>query len=155
MKGPDRTAFRPLLPLGRTSSLNGRLVLIADDDEPMRDLIAGVLQREGFRTESAADGLELIAYFERANLPKPDIILTDGQMPRCTGYGVLAALHRMGIRTPVIFMTAFGDPESDAMAQRLGASAILHKPFDIYELRQLTRRLLSLRSRGDSKTRIA
>ena len=60
-----------------------------------------------------------------------DLVVTDIRMPGLTGLEVLESLFDRHGHPPVICMTAFGDPETHALAGRLGAAAVFDKPFDI------------------------
>lgn len=121
-------------------------VLLADDDVPMRCLLAEELRRDGYEVVEAADGVELLDHLA-ANFPwvhEPgtgiDVIVSDIRMPGFTGLDVLCFL-RIGRRmTPIILITAFGDEETRAEALELGAAAVLDKPFEIDELRAAIRR---------------
>lgn len=71
------------------------LVLIAEDEADIADIIAAYLEREGMRTVRAADGrtaLDLHA------LLKPDLVMLDVMMPKLDGWQVLSELRRRGIR---------------------------------------------------------
>lgn len=130
-------------------------VLLAEDDEEMQRLVRHALERRGYRVHATRDGLEALEYLrncQTANGPRrvPDLIITDGYMPRCTGYSFLAALTRMRLAIPAVFMTAFGDPEADGLATRLGARAVLHKPCDMDMLGELVGQLASS---GGARTR--
>lgn len=118
-------------------------VLVAEDDEDMRRLVVNSLCDEGFRVVSASSGwklLEQIASRIRARDGRPlDLIITDVRMPGVTGLEILAGLRENDWATPVILMTAFGDAELHAEAQRLGAVAVLEKPFELDTLRRLVR----------------
>jgi DNA-binding NtrC family response regulator len=68
-----------------------------------------------------------------------DLIITDVRMHGVTGLEILAGLRENDWSTPVILMTAFGDAELHAEAMRLGALAVLDKPFELDALRTLVR----------------
>lgn len=121
-------------------------VLVAEDDEDMRRLVVNSLCDEGFRVVSASSGwklLEQIASRIRARDGRPlDLIITDVRMHGVTGLEVLAGLREHDWSTPVVLMTAFGDPALHAEAGRLGALAVFDKPFDIRALQRLVRPLV-------------
>jgi DNA-binding response OmpR family regulator len=109
-------------------------VLLAEDDPALRDLLAFCLYRQGYTVVSCGDGMSLLDRL----LPSLegegesiDLVVTDIRMPGLTGLEVLESLFDRCGHPPVICMTAFGDQETHALAGRLGAAAVIDKPFDI------------------------
>jgi len=68
-------------------------------------------------------------------MKRPDVIVSDVLMPCYSGLGVLAALHKSAWHVPVILITGRCDSTLVSDAMRLGASAVVRKPFDIDDLR--------------------
>src|SRR5262249_49504342 len=98
--------------------------------------------REGFDVETVEDGLELIEMVRESMASEPpDLIVSDVQMPRCTGLAALAALRKLELKIPVLLITAFGYEDTHDQAIRLGA-AIMDKPFDIYKFRTIAAELV-------------
>ncbi len=130
---------------GRTSATEeprraGR-VLLAEDDEVFRGFVAAELRRDGHVVIEAEDGDELADHIEvsiyRIGLrPMPDVIISDICMPGPSGLRILEQLRDGERHTPVILMTAFLDDATRAEAVRLGATAVLDKPFDMAALRK-------------------
>jgi CheY-like chemotaxis protein len=123
-----------------------RRVLLAEDDPELRWLIARALRNRGFDVLEVADGSDLLdqvglALLETYELDSIDLIVSDVRMPGWSGLEVLAGLTSAGCETPVVLITAFGDPEVHAAARRLGAAALLDKPFDLDDLCNLAARL--------------
>lgn len=119
-------------------------VLLAEDDDDMRGLVASALREEGFEVTGVRSGNELLECVGSMVLSTDgdvplDLIVSDVRMPGKTGLEVLAGLRRSDWSTPVILITAFGDERTHSEAMRLGAVAALDKPFDIHELRALAR----------------
>jgi DNA-binding response OmpR family regulator/anti-sigma regulatory factor (Ser/Thr protein kinase) len=116
-----------------------QVVLVADDEEDIRSLIAGHLRRAGHQVLEAADG-EQALQAARAE-PPPSVVLLDIRMPRLDGLGVLRALRadEATRNLPVVMMTASrGMSASDRSAiDQLGASVLLHKPSSAEELAEL------------------
>ncbi len=113
-------------------------IFLAEDDDDMRALIATALQSDGYEVVEAKDGAELLDLLAGASsspMNRPDIIVSDVLMPCYSGLGVLAALHKSSWKIPVILITARRDEAVVKDAMRLGASAVVHKPFDIDDLR--------------------
>jgi DNA-binding response OmpR family regulator len=71
-----------------------------------------------------------------------DLVISDIRMPVCSGLEILEGLRQAHRKIPVILMTAFGDDETRATANRLGA-VLLDKPFALEDLREAVRALLS------------
>jgi CheY-like chemotaxis protein len=113
-------------------------IYLAEDDDDMRSLIAVSLQNDGYDVVEARDGAELLDLLAGASsspMRRPDIIVSDVLMPCYSGLGVLAALHKSAWKIPVILITARRDDGMVNDAMRLGASAVVHKPFDMDDLR--------------------
>lgn len=113
-------------------------IFLAEDDDDMRALITAALQSDGYEVIEAKDGaelLELLAGASSSPMRRPDIIVSDVLMPGYSGLGVLAALHKSAWKVPVILITARRDDAVALDALRLGASAVVRKPFDIDDLR--------------------
>ena len=113
-------------------------IFLAEDDEDMRALISSALRTDGYHVVEARDGselLELLAHASITPMNRPDVIVTDVLMPGYSGLGVLAALHRSAWHVPVVLITARRDNGIALAAMRLGASALVRKPFDIDDLR--------------------
>lgn len=108
-------------------------ILVADDDDDIRQLLAKSLRRDHYEVIEARDGLDLLNMVERT--VSPSVIVTDIRMPGLTGLAVLTVLREVGARIPIILMTAHGDDDIRLEAERLGATAFFEKPFDIDDLR--------------------
>ena len=124
------------------------LVLIAEDEADIADIIAAYLEREGMRTVRAADGrtaLDLHA------LLKPDLVMLDVMMPKLDGWQVLSELRRRG-DTPVIMLTALDQDLDKLQALRIGADDYVVKPFNAVEVAARARAVL--RRAGASNNRV-
>lgn len=109
------------------------LVLVADDNADIRDLLATRLSTRGFEVTTASDGQEAL---ELALSVHPDIALLDWVMPIIQGHELCVKL-KTDPRTadiPVVMLTARGEEEDRLLGLDLGADAYLVKPFDIDEL---------------------
>ena len=107
------------------------LILIADDDRTCRDSIQKTLEREGHVVEGAGD----VDSAMRAAAQRPfDLIVCDYRMPGKTGLDLLAELKEVGSHVPVLMISAFADAHTEEAAKRLGARAVLKKPFRRQEL---------------------
>ena len=107
------------------------LILVADDDRTCRESIKKTLEREGHIVEGAGDVDSAI----RVAAEHPfDLIVCDYRMPGKTGLDLLAELKESGSQVPVLMISAFADANTEATAKRLGARALLKKPFRRQEL---------------------
>jgi DNA-binding response OmpR family regulator len=121
------------------STRNGRKrILLAEDDDELRKVLAGALQRDGYEVTECRDGLALVGQLRSlvapAELDDCHLIVSDVRMPGVLGLSVLEGLSQLKQAPPVILITAFGDEETHAAAKRLGAVAMLDKPFELDKL---------------------
>ena len=114
-------------------------ILIVEDELAMRTALADVLEDEGYRVITAADGA---AGLERAIKEKPDLVLLDIMMPKLDGFAVCAELRRLGHTEPILMLTAKGQVEDRVTGLDVGADDYLVKPFAFEELRARVRSLL-------------
>jgi two-component system response regulator (stage 0 sporulation protein F) len=116
-----------------------RRLLLAEDDAPLRQVLATALGHDGFDVLEAGDGLELLERIENllAASVRPDdlLVIADIHMPGLTGLDLVAILSCALAGTPVVLITAFADRETRAEASELGAVAVIDKPFSLDELR--------------------
>jgi len=103
-------------------------VLVVDDDWEARSVLEELLRAEGFSTSTADDGDAALAQFERV---RPDLVLTDLQMPRMGGAELCQRLRELDPELPVIVMTAFSDMTSVIECMRAGAEDYLLKPLEL------------------------
>jgi DNA-binding response OmpR family regulator len=114
-------------------------ILIIEDETPMRTALADVLEAEGYRVLTAADGESGL---HRAVEEKPDLVLLDIMMPKLDGYEVCAELRRLGHAVPILMLTAKGQVEDRVAGLDVGADDYLVKPFSTEELLARVRALL-------------
>src|SRR5262245_14040033 len=122
-------------------------ILAVDDDPAILDVVAQVLADEGYHVLTAGGGRTAVE-LARAQLPK--LILLDLMMPEMNGWQVVAEL-RSSPQTraiPILLLSARRDTE--LMANHLGVSSYLEKPFDLDELVARVRRLLALSGAGSN-----
>ena len=121
----------------------GARLLLAEDDEEMRLLLAWGLRRAGYDVLEAGNGSELLEKFaacEREGTPV-ELVIADVHMPGVTGLQALEFLRHIGCEVPTILITAFGDRRVELLARELGATAVLDKPFEAEQLEALIVRL--------------
>ena len=114
-------------------------VLIVDDEQSMRQMVAIALRQEGYDVVMAEDG-EVASRELQAN--KVDVVVSDIKMPRFDGIELLRYAREHCPGTEVILMTAYTSTESAIEALRLGAYDYISKPFEIDELKVTVQRAL-------------
>ena len=123
-------------------TLRKPLILIAEDDRDLGQLLVFNLQRRGYRALVATDGrVALNAAFEH----KPDLILLDLMLPILHGYELCRLLKSSPVlaHIPVIILTALVTTENKVKGFKLGAEDYLTKPFAMPELLARVNALLS------------
>ena len=122
-----------------TARARDTLVLVAEDDQDTRRLVAGVLGRAGHDVLEAADGEEALRLaLER----KPDVAIVDGAMPKLDGFEVVRRLRGAGVRLPVILLTARTYEREVVEGLAAGADDYVPKPFSTDDLLQRVERAL-------------
>ncbi len=139
-------AINPLMEKGITVGQSHH-ILLAEDDEEMRTLLAWWLRRDGYEVSECDHGIDLINQIDPfAGPPNPekyDLVISDIRMPGITGLEVLEDVRHFGTECPpVILITAFGTKETHEKAHRLGAAAMFDKPFDFNDLLSKVHELL-------------
>ncbi|MCR5700904.1 MAG: response regulator transcription factor [Lachnospiraceae bacterium] len=116
-------------------------ILLADDDELLRNLVKEVLEEEGYVVFDAEDGDEAIDIFwSEKNL---SLAILDIMMPGTDGMGVLKEIREKS-DMPVLMLTALGDSASELSALRNGANDYVSKPFHYDILMERVKNLLKL-----------
>ena len=114
-------------------NMKGRNILIADDEEVVRQGVEVVLQKLGCSVTVCKDGDQTIEALHEAKRKSMqyDLIISDIRMPGCNGYEIFTAATKIWPNQPVILMTGFGyDPHHSIMrASQEGMHTILFKPF--------------------------
>lgn len=117
-------------------------ILIADDEEGVRESLAAVLREEGFTVTPVADGTAAI---EALTQQQFDLVLSDIRMPGSDGLEVLRRAHEISPQTLVLLMTAHATVETAVEALRLGAQDYLLKPILFDDVLMKVRRLIEYR----------
>lgn len=130
-------------------NIDNALVLVAEDEADIAEVIIAYLEREGFRTVRAADGR---AALDIHLALKPDLVILDVLMPRLDGWQVLSELRHRG-NTPVIMVTALDQDLDKLQALRIGADDYVVKPFNAAEVAARARAVLR-RSAGSEGSKI-
>jgi two-component system response regulator ResD len=107
-------------------------VLVVDDEPTIAEVVARYLERAGYRTRVAADGVQAI---ESAAVQRPDLVVLDLMLPGLDGLEVMRRLReRDPDRIAVILLTAKGEEADRVIGLRLGADDYVVKPFSPAEL---------------------
>jgi len=103
-------------------------ILIAEDDQDIRELVVLTLQFSGFEVVSAADGAQAV---EMAQEEEFDLILMDVRMPRMTGYEACRHLRELEHTkdVPIVFLSAKGQEAEIQKGMEAGATQYILKPF--------------------------
>jgi len=106
-------------------------ILIADDDQTIRSLLAEFLKDEGFETFEARTGGEVLRSITQL---QPDLLILDYRMPEWDGIEVMRRLREQDIQVPVLLMTAYGTASASIQATQLGADLYITKPFELEDV---------------------
>jgi DNA-binding NtrC family response regulator len=117
-------------------------LLIAEDEQVLRESLAELFRGEGFEVFEAPDGKAAADIL----LQRPaDVVISDIRMPQMDGLALLAHLQKLAPETPVIMLTAYGTVETAVSAMRAGAVDYLLKPVDFNDVLAKVRRALDFR----------
>ena len=106
-------------------------ILIAEDEQSQKELLAGFLQKEGFSVAAVSNGKEVLRNLDQNFF---DLILLDYKMPELDGFHTLQEIRRLYPDIPVVMMTAYGSVETAVASMKTGALDYLTKPIDLDEL---------------------
>lgn len=137
--GPDRDP--PMSDRGNNSGMGTATILVVDDDENQRVLVARMLSRGGYRALTAAHGIEAL---KCTRVHAVDVVVTDMLMPEMDGTELLRALHSEQPGMPVIAVSGVEEwTEWLRIAEHLGAFASLRKPVLAQQLLQAVKQALN------------
>ncbi len=116
-------------------------VLLAEDDQLIRDGLAEILQREGYKVLQAENGESAMTLFRSES---PDFVCLDIMMPKLSGYDVCKKMRSDNPRIPIIFISAKSEEIDKVVGLEMGADDYIVKPFGVKEvvarIRAVTRR---------------
>lgn len=104
-------------------------ILVAEDEEPISNLIRMNLTRAGYAVTCALDGEKAADFMMNEHF---DLVLLDIMLPKVNGYELME--YARDLKLPVIFLTALGSTEHKVKGLKMGADDYLAKPFEIVEL---------------------
>jgi len=119
-------------------------ILVAEDNELLRDVIYNILVLEGYEVFPTANGRQALDFFVSV---KPDLIVSDIMMPVMDGFELLEEVRSIpqGVTMPFLFLTARTERRDVKKARALGVDDYLFKPFDAWELIEAVRTRLDRR----------
>jgi DNA-binding response OmpR family regulator len=106
-------------------------ILVAEDDNYIREGLVDTLESEGYKVTSAADGREASNLLQEAGF---DLVLLDIMMPEKSGYDLCRDIRSKDPDTPIIMLTAKGEEIDKVLGLELGADDYITKPFGVHEL---------------------
>jgi DNA-binding NtrC family response regulator len=112
--------------------MNDFTILLADDDQPQREMLSGSLKNQGYNVFEAGNGIEALEIIKSETV---DLLLTDLRMPELDGVELLKEVHQLNPLLEVIVMTAFGTVEVAVEAMQNGAYNFITKPVDLVSLK--------------------
>lgn len=120
---------------------NGELVLVVDDEAPVREAVVATLEANGYRCFTAEDGTDALAlYFERREI---DIVITDLHMGMMDGIALTRSLKRLNPDVRVIVSSGHVDKDKQAIIEGLGVKLILEKPYTAEKLLRSVKGILT------------
>ncbi|MCB9637963.1 MAG: response regulator transcription factor [Myxococcales bacterium] len=114
-------------------------VLVIEDERDMAEILVDNLEAEGYDVTSARDGREGVTVWHDFS---PDLVILDVMLPHLSGYDVCRTMREEGYQTPVLFLSAKGQPEARVQGLASGGDDYLTKPFHLPELLLRVRALL-------------
>ncbi|MEM7233068.1 MAG: sigma-54 dependent transcriptional regulator [Planctomycetota bacterium] len=120
---------------------DGATILVADDEESMRDMLQIVLESEGHRVLTATNGLEALEAF-RERRDEINLVIQDLKMPELDGLELLGHFRDEAPELPVVVITAFSSWDNAVDAMRVGAYDYIRKPFDTESIRLVVGRAI-------------
>ena len=120
--------------------MTGKTILTVDDSRTMREMLLLALQDAGFQVLQAEDG---IIGLEVLKGQRPDVIITDINMPRLDGFGFIEHVRRNTAHraVPILVLTTESDTEKKTRARNAGATGWIVKPFHPTKLVDAIRRV--------------
>ncbi|MEQ8790263.1 MAG: response regulator [Pirellulaceae bacterium] len=125
----------------------GATVFIVDDDQAVRDSLRVAFETLDLRCREFSSAQE---FLDADAAPARGCLIVDMRLPGMNGLELLQTLRSRGITIAVILITGHGDEEMNAQAKRLGALALLQKPFPFGELARSVREALQSQEGGDT-----
>jgi two-component system chemotaxis response regulator CheY len=104
-------------------------ILVADDSRVMRQIVIRTLRQAGYDDHDVVEAENGRDAYEKVGSERPDLVLSDWNMPEMTGLECLQALRSAGSTVPFGFVTSEGSPDMRERAENAGALFLIAKPF--------------------------
>ncbi len=137
---PTGSAALKKMAQARTSSLEAASILVIDDDERVREAMAGMLNSTGHYTEEAASGSEALAKLETG---KFDLVFTDLAMPEMDGWAVAREIRRRWPDTKIVLITGYALPPETVKHRHELVNEVLFKPIHLDDIKATLSQVLS------------
>ena len=117
-------------------------ILIAEDQDDLREMIAHTLRLSGYEVVAAQDGEHAV---QQATKTNPDLIILDYELPRLNGRQVCKRLKALDTftNTPIVIISSYGNPRYMEASLEAGAEEFIRKPFELDHLIQRVDTLLA------------
>jgi signal transduction histidine kinase len=136
---PESASNEDADPAGRRSS--GEIIVLAEDEESVRDLIRSSLELGGFSVVEAENGKAALGILRSMEKP-PDLLLTDVMMPEMSGRELARGMRELFPDTPVCFMSGYTDETIERLELLESGASFIQKPFLPGELIEMVRRII-------------
>lgn len=133
-------------------SHRSKLIAIIDDHESMQDSLRDLIESGGFEAECFGSAK---AFLESDLHRRAACLIVDIRMPKMSGLEMQARLKEQECNIPILFITAFDDPEIRAQAMNDGAIEVLCKPFDHRRLLKILQRTLDRQTYSPGSSQLA
>jgi two-component system response regulator PilR (NtrC family) len=114
-------------------------ILVADDEQSMREFLDIMLKKEGYKVSLASNGEEVVKLIENDLF---DLVLLDIRMPRVDGISALKKIKAKSPETTVIMITAYASADTAIQAMKEGAYDYITKPFKVEEIKLIIKNAL-------------
>jgi two-component system cell cycle sensor histidine kinase/response regulator CckA len=139
---PAEKTRRAAISIAEPQTLEGKeTILLVDDEELVRLVARAVLGYRGYKILEAINGLDAVEKY-RAQSGQIDLVLMDLHMPKMNGWDALARIREINADAQVVMLSGGSTDDLPDSLKKLGAAAILQKPFENIELVQLVRKTL-------------
>jgi two-component system, NtrC family, response regulator AtoC len=123
-------------------------VLIVDDEQNIRLVLAAMLKKEGYEVVSATDGREALRVLKAGRI---EVVVTDLKMPNLDGMGLLNCITEQYPEVPVIIITAHGTVATAVEALKKGALDYITKPFELEDLKNIISKAIKTRTLNENE----
>jgi signal transduction histidine kinase/ActR/RegA family two-component response regulator/predicted secreted protein len=137
----EESAALPVPGDATPAPVSARLVLIVDDEEPVREAVSDVLGEEGIETIQAGDGRSGLELYQ-AHMPEIGLVILDLSMPGMSGQETLQELRQLNSAVPVLLSSGYSREDVVRSFEAEGVASFLQKPYSIADLIQKVQELM-------------